>query len=68
MPMSAARSITEGSEVVMQPKESDVTLSPVLPSVRYVSFTGAAAADAAAARCRESSGRQSQPGSQEATS
>ena len=64
--MSAARSITDGSEVVMQPKESGVTFSPVLPSVRYASFTGAAAAGAR--RCRESSGRQSQPGSQEAAS
>src|ERR1017187_7721007 len=35
MPRSAARVITLPSEVIMQPKPRLVTLSPVLPSVRY---------------------------------
>ena len=34
MPMSAARSITLPSEVIMQPNATVVTFSPVLPSVR----------------------------------
>jgi len=44
MPRSAARWITLASEVVMQPKERDVTFSPVFPSVRQVSFTSFAGA------------------------
>ena len=36
--MSAARVMTLGSEVIMQPKPTVVTLSPVLPRVRWSSL------------------------------
>ena len=34
MPRSAALVITDGSDAVMHPKDSDVTFRPVFPSVR----------------------------------
>src|ERR1039458_4939728 len=41
MPMSAARSTTLGSEVIMQPKPRVVTFNPVRPRVLYSSLAGA---------------------------
>src|SRR6185369_15286072 len=40
MPRSAARVMTLGSEVIMQPKPRVVRLRPVLPRVRWSSLAG----------------------------
>ena len=70
--MSAARSITLPSEVIMQPKPTVVTLSPVFPRMRY---SRAGAADGGVGRSRRRvggassgcGGGQSQPGGGEKT-
>jgi len=42
--MSAARTITLGSDVIMQPKPSALTFSPVFPKTRYLTWGAAASA------------------------
>jgi hypothetical protein len=55
-PISAARTITLGSDVIMQPKPSALTFSPVLPKTRYLTW-GEAAIDTLDPATGEADGR-----------
>jgi len=60
MPKSAARRITDSSDVVMQPKDKAVTFTPVLPKVRVHEFGRLLRALVRRGRGRDPGSRQTQ--------